>query len=221
LIRLFDVQVATGQVAIAMRRSDGAVGYLKDDVLQTLVDARGANLAPHVDEAVAVLQRTAASRMLVLGFGGGVASTLLHRSGAKVVSVDSDPCAKPLAELFFRAPPCLEVIVSDAEAFVSQAEPASFDGVFVDFQDAIEPPDAYFSAAFWRSLSTLLKSGGLVVVNVTAWLYGGKAWRDFQLALLGGGLDAVALGDEHGDGNRVLVSSPVSASSPPVGGPPP
>lgn len=212
MIRLFDVQIPTGHVAVSMRRDDGAVGYLKDDVLQTLVDAQGRNLAPHVDEAVAVLQRTSASRMLVLGFGGGAASTLLHRSGAKVVSVDRDPCAKPLAELFFRAPPCLEVIVSDAETFVSQAEPASFDGVFVDFQDASEPPCAYFSASFWRSLSALLKPGGLVVVNVTEWLYAGEAWRDFQLALIGGGLDAVALGDEHGEGNRILVSSPLAAA---------
>lgn len=53
-----------------MRRQDGAVGYLKDDVLQTLVDARGGNLAPHVDEAVSVLQQTAARSVLVLGFGG-------------------------------------------------------------------------------------------------------------------------------------------------------
>lgn len=100
------------------------------------------------------------------------------------------------------------MVISDAEAFVDQVEPASFDGVFVDFQDTAEPPSAYFSAAFWSSLSRLIKPGGLVVINVTEWLYGGEAWRDFQLALLAGGLDAVALGDEHGVGNRVLVSSP-------------
>lgn len=208
MITLFDTRSLTGHVAIAMRRDDGAVGYLKDDVLQTLVDARGRNLARHVDDAVAIFRKATVSRILVLGFGGGAASTLLHRTGAKVLSVDREPCAKSLAELFFRAPPGLEVIVSEAEAYVGQAEPASFDGVFVDFQDSPAPPAAYLSAPFWRSLSAVLKPGGLVVVNITEWLYCGDAWRDFQLALIGGGLDAAALGDDQ-NSNRILVSSPV------------
>ncbi len=195
-----------------MRRADGAVGYRKGDVLQTLVDARGRNLAAHVDAAVDVLLQEAASRILVLGFGGGAASTMLHQAGASVVSVDRDPCAKPLAELFFRAPPCLKVVVGDAAAYVEQAGAASFDGMFIDFQDSCVTPKAYLSASFWRAVGRVLKPGRMMVLNLTDWLYDGRDWADFRRALGHGGFDAVAVSHEYGDGNRILVSSTLSQS---------
>lgn len=212
MIKLLDAATSTGEVSIAMRRTDGAVGYRKGDVLQTLVDARGRNLAAHVDAAVDVLLQEAASRILVLGFGGGAASTMLHQAGASVVSVDRDPCAKPLAELFFRAPPCLKVVVSDAAAYVDQARTASFDGMFIDFQDSCATPAAYLSESFWRSVGRVLKPGRMMVINLTDWLYDGRDWADFRRALGQGGFDAVALSHEYGDGNRILVSSTVSQS---------
>lgn len=212
MIKLLDAPTSTGEVSVTMRRADGAVGYLKGDVLQTLVDVRGRNLAAHVDAAVEVLLQEAASRVLVLGFGGGAASTMLHQAGAMVVSVDRDPCAKPLAELFFRAPPCLKVVVSDAAAYVEQARAASFDGMFIDFQDTCVTPDAYLSASFWRAVSRVLKPGRMMVINLTDWLYGGSDWTDFRRALGQGGFDAVALSHEYGDGNRILVSSTLSQS---------
>lgn len=212
MIKLLDASTSTGEVSVTMRRADGAVGYLKGDVLQTLVDARGRNLAAHVDAAVDVLLQEGASRILVLGFGGGAASTMLHQAGASVVSVDRDPCAKPLAELFFRAPPCLKVIVSDATAYVEQARAASFDGMFIDFQDSCATPAAYLSASFWRAVGRVLKPGRMMVVNLTDWLYDGSDWADFRRALGQGGFDAVALSHEYGDGNRILVSSTLSQS---------
>lgn len=212
MIKLLDAGTATGEVSVAMRRSDGAVGYLKGDVLQTLVDARGRNLAAHVDAAVDVLLQEAASEILVLGFGGGAASTLLHHAGARVVSVDHDPCAKPLAELFFRAPPCLKVVVSDAAAYMEQAGAAAFDGMFIDFQESSATPEAYLSASFWRAVSRVLKPGRRMVVNLTDWLYEGRDWTDFRGALGQGGFEAVALSHEYCDGNRILVSSTLSQS---------
>ncbi|MBT9471959.1 MAG: methyltransferase domain-containing protein [Pseudomonadota bacterium] len=212
MIKLLDAPTSTGEVSVTMRRADGAVGYLKGEVLQTMVDARGRNLAAHVDAAVDVLLQEAASRILVLGFGGGAASTLLHQAGASVVSVDRDPCAKPLAELFFRAPPCLEVVVSDAAAYVARAMAASFDGMFIDFQESSATPEAYLSASFWRAVSRVLKPGCMMVVNLTDWLYEGRDWADFRRALGQGGFDAVALSHEYGDGNRILVSSTLSQS---------
>ena len=165
-----------------------------------------------MDAAVDVLLQEGASRILVLGVGGGAASTMLHQAGASVVSVDRDPCAKPLAELFFRAPPCLKVVVSDAAAYVEQARAASFDGMFIDFQDSCVTPEAYLSASFWRAVSRVLKPGRMMVINLTDWLYGGSDWTDFRRALGQGGFDAVALSHEYGDGNRILVSSTLSQS---------
>ena len=207
MIPLRTVQTAGGEVAVILRRSDRAVGYVKDGVLQTLIDARGHNLAPHVTAAVDVLLQEKVRQALVLGYGGGAASTLLHRAGVDVFAVDCDPCAKPLAQLFFRAPPCLDVAVSDAAAYVERAAGASFDGVLIDFQDSFETPRAYLSQSFWRAVERVLRPRGMVIVNVTRWLHGGRDWGAFQAALGLGGFDAVALSDEHGAGNRILVTA--------------
>lgn len=207
MIPLRTVQTAGGEVTILLRRADRAVGYVKDGVLQTLIDAAGRNLAPHVNAAVDVLLQEKVRQVLVLGHGGGAASTMLHRAGVDVFAVDSDPCAKPLAQLFFRAPPCLDVVVSDAAAYVELAAAASFDGVLVDFQDSIETPRAYLSPSFWRDVARVLRPRGMVVINVTSWLHGGCAWRAFQGALGLGGFDAAALSEEYGAGNRILVTA--------------
>lgn len=194
-------------VSVRMRRESRAVGYLKDGVLQTLVDAHGRNLALHIDAAVEVLALEKVRRVLVLGFGGGAASTLLWRRGVEVVSVDRDPCAGPLARLFFRAPPDLPVIVEDASTYAARTPDGAFDAVLVDFQDSPAPPAAYLDHRFWADAARTTKPAGLLLVNVTDWLYDSPEWTMFRRALATAGLDSVALSEEFESGNRLLVTA--------------
>lgn len=207
MISLHRTQTAKGDVSIALHKRDRTVGYFKDGHLQTLVDARGRNLAPHVTAIVDLIAQEAARRVLVLGHGGGTISSMLHRRGMDVVSVDCDPRAENLARLFFRAPPCLKVVVEDAAAYVDKAPPACFDAVVVDFQDSPVTPNAYLANAFWRGVGRLLRPQGLVLITVTSALHQGVDWGEFQCALAAAGLDSVALGEMSETGHRLLVTS--------------
>jgi spermidine synthase len=208
MIELHRTRTAHGEVSIALHSRDGAVGYLKNGRVQTLIDARGRNLAVHVDAAVELLKECDATR--VLGHGGGAASTMVHREGMDVVSVDCDPCAERLARLFFRAPPCLDVVVDDAANDVGRAAPASFDAVLVDFQDSEDIPVAYLSERFWRASVRLLRPRGMLLANITEWLHLGPDWLVFRGALAAAGLGAVSLSEDFGTGNRLLIFSSVS-----------
>ena len=209
MIELHRTRTAHGEVLISLHRRSGAVGYLKNGSVQTLVDAQGRNLAAHVDAAVELIKQNAASRVLVLGHGGGAASSMLHREGMDVVSVDCDPCAERLARLFFRAPPCVDVVVDDAANYVDTAAPSSFDALLVDFQDSATTPVAYLSETFWRASVRLLQPGGILLGNITDWLYLGPDWVVFRTVLAAAGLDSVSLSEEFGIGNRLLMYSSV------------
>ena len=206
-IELHRTQTTQGEVSITLHTRNGAVGYVKNGELQTLVDAKGRNLAGHLDAAVELLKRNGASRVLMLGYGGGAASGMLLREGIDVVSVDCDPRAERLAQLFFRAPPSLSVIVDDAANFVTAAPSASFDAVLVDFQDSFATPAAYLSGTFWRSIVRLMRPQGIVVTNVVNWVHLGPDWPLLRAAQRAAGLDSVDLSEEFETGNRLLVAS--------------
>lgn len=206
MIELHRSKGGLGEISVALRRRDRAVCYRRNGELQSLVDNRGRNLMPSFDAVVDVLAQERAERVLVLGHGGGVVATMLHRKGIDVIAVDIDPRAKRLAQLFFGAPPCLKVVNSDAAAYVAAAPERSFRAVVVDFQDSEATPAAYLSEAFWRETIGLLSDQGLVVIKVSNWLRLGADWSAFQRTLAAADLDWIALGDELACGHRLLVS---------------
>ena len=136
----------------------------------------------------------------------GAPSSLLHKKGLDVVSVDSDPCAEGLGRLFFRAPPNLSVLVADAADHVATATPASFDAVLVDFQDAAATPAPYLTEVFWKDVVTVLRRPAVTVVRVTSALHLGPDGDVFRRARASVGLDTVALSDPFPGGDRLLFS---------------
>ena len=206
MIHLHRTTSERGEVAVTLDRATGVVSYRKAGVVQTQVDGRGENLSPFVAKAAKLLKQEDIRRVLVLGHGGGAISSLLHKRGLDVVSVDCDACAEGLGRLFFRAPPSLSVVTDDAASYVSRATPASFDAVVVDFQDAAATPAAYLAKAFWKDIVTLLRPPAVTVVHVTSALHLGPDWDRFRRACLGAGLDCLALSDPFPDGDRLLFS---------------
>jgi spermidine synthase len=206
LIYLHRTRTPRGDVIVTLDRATRVVSYRKAGVVQTQVDGKGHNLSPFVAKAVNLLKQEDVRRVLVLGHGGGAASSLLHKRGLDVVSVDCDPCAEGLGRLFFRAPPGLSVVVDDAANYVAEATPASFDAVLVDFQDSAATPAPYLTAPFWKDIVTLLRPPAVTVIHVTSALHLGPDWESFQRARAGAGLDSVALSDPFPGGDRLLFS---------------
>lgn len=206
MIHLHRTPSERGEVAVTLDRATGVVSYRKAGVVQTQVDGRGQNLSPFIAKAAKLLKQEDVRRVLVLGHGGGAISSLLHKRGLDVVSVDCDACAEGLGRLFFRAPPSLSVVIDDAANYVSRATPASFDAVVVDFQDAAATPAPYLAEAFWKDIVTLLRAPAVMIVHVTSTLHLGPDWDRFRRARLGAGLDCVALSDPFTEGDRLLLS---------------
>lgn len=206
MIYLHRTPTQRGEVTVTLDRATSVVSYRKSGVVQTLVDGKGHNLSPFVTKAVKLLKQSDIRRVLVLGHGGGAVSSLLHRRGLDVVSVDCDPCAEGIGRLFFRAPPGLSVVLDDAARFVAAATPASFDAVLVDFQDATATPAPYLAPGFWKDIVTLLRAPAVTVVHLTSDLHLSSDWQTFQRASASAGLNCVALCDAFADGDRLLFS---------------
>jgi spermidine synthase len=206
LIYLHRTKTPRGEVTVTLDRATSVVSYRKAGVVQTQVDGKGHNLSPFVAKAVKILKQEDVRRVLVLGHGGGAASSLLHKRGLDVVSVDCDPCAEGLGRLFFRAPPSLSVVVDDAANYVAKATPASFDAVLVDCQEAAATPAPYLTAPFWKDIVTLLRPPAVTVIHVTSALHLGPDWEGFRRARAGAGLDSIALSDPFAGGDRLLFS---------------
>lgn len=206
MIYLHRTQTARGEVTVTLDQATSVVSYRKAGVVQTQVDGKGHNLSPFVAKAVKILKQESVRRILVLGHGGGAASSLLYKKGLDVVSVDSDPCAEGLGRLFFRAPPNLSVIVADAAAYAATATPASFDAVLIDFQDGAATPAPYLAQAFWKDIVTVLRRPAVTVVHVASALHLGPDWEVFRRARASVGLDSIALSDPFPGGDRLLFS---------------
>ena len=206
MIYLHRTMTSRGDVAVTMERATGVVSYRKAGVVQSLVDSKGHNLSPFVTKAVKLLMQGGVRRVRVLGHGGGAASSLLHKRGLDVVSVDCDACAEGLGRLFFRAPPNLPVVVADAASYVATVTPASFDAVLVDFQDAAATPADYLSSPFWTSIVTALRPPAVIVTHVTSALHRGPDWPSFRRTLACAGVHSVALSDPFADNDRLLLS---------------
>jgi predicted membrane-bound spermidine synthase len=207
MIVLHLAQTVRGEVSVALHSRDGTVGYYRDGLLQTLIDAQGQNLAGYVEAAVARISEQGARRVLVLGHGGGAASTPLHRRGIEVTSVDVDPLAERLGQLFFRAPPTLSVVTAEAGAFVVASPAATFDAVFVDFQDSATPPDDYLAPAFWRQVARVLRPGGQIIINVTSYLWDGPDWPACLEAIGAAGLIPAPLEEVYDSSNFLMVAT--------------
>jgi spermidine synthase len=206
MICLHRTPTPRGEVTITLDQATSFVSYRKAGLVQTQVDGKGHNLSPFVAKAVELLKRDGVRRVLVLGHGGGAASSLLYKRGVDVVSIDSDECAEGLGRLFFRAPPKLSVIIADAAHYVATATPASFDAVLIDFQDAAATPRAYLTASFWKNIVTLLRPPAVTVVHIDSALRQGPDWDVFRRVRASVGLDSIALSEPFPGGDRLLSS---------------
>ncbi|MER3420184.1 MAG: hypothetical protein C4290_06505, partial [Chloroflexota bacterium] len=107
-------------------------------------------------------------RALLLGFGAGtLAHLLLERFGAlPIVGVDDDPRMLSLARAIFGPlPPCVDLVLADAFAFV-QLCAGRFDYVAVDLFHGGRPARGVTGQSFLRTLRRALVPGGRAAFNL-------------------------------------------------------
>ena len=117
------------------------------------------------------LLRPAASRLAMIGLGGGSIAKFCHRQlpNATLVVVEIDPRVIALRDAF-RLPPDdarLTVVEADGARFVAETADR-FDVLMVDAFDADGLPPALGTQRFYDDCADVLAASGLLVVNLHA-----------------------------------------------------
>lgn len=124
-----------------------------------------------------------ATRLLMLG-GGGYSvpkHILAERPGASIDVVELDPGITQTARDFFglQDSPNLRIFHEDARTFLNRAERDNiepYDAIFMDtFNSAIVIPFQLTTVEAGEKLRSLLKPGGVLVVNIISSVYGQKS----------------------------------------------
>ena len=183
------LQFARRQTQSRMRADDP--DYLLVDYTRTML--------------AALLLQPAATRVGMIGLGGGSQAKFLHRHAPwlRVEAVENNPGVLALRDAFAIPPDDarLQVVLGDGATFVA-ARPAAFDLLLVDGYDLGGIPEVLSTPAFYRDCRAALVGGGTLAVN----LYGVDHRHHLaQLrAAFGGG--QVAVVEEARMSNRVAFA---------------
>jgi spermidine synthase len=152
-----------GEIEIVECSSDGTRIYFEEGVRQSQATPDGESVFTYVKLMDELLYR--ATKILVLGCGGGNLATRLVRLGKRLTIVDNNPISFVIAHKFFGLPDDLPCMVSDFRKFIYQDD-AFYDGIAIDvggpgfqFNDA-------FNAETCDAIRARLAPGGRIVMNV-------------------------------------------------------
>ncbi len=112
------------------------------------------------------------SDVLLIGLGGGQQAKFIHRylPELRTVALEIDEEVVELARAHFDLPADddrLHVVVNDAADFVRGQGDEQFDLILSDaFGEGYRPVDALHSAEFYRACHRILRTGGVMTVNV-------------------------------------------------------
>lgn len=124
-----------------------------------------------------------ATRLLMLGGGGYCVPKhiLSERPGASIDVVELDPGITETARKFFHLEdsPNLQIFHEDARTFLNRAKRDNiepYDAIFMDtFNSAVVIPFQLTTVEAGEKLRSLLKPGGVLVVNIISSVYGQKS----------------------------------------------
>lgn len=110
--------------------------------------------------------------VLLIGLGGGLQAKFIHRylPELRTTALEIDEEVVELARAHFGLPADderLRVVVNDAADFVRDHGDEQFDLILSDaFGEGYRPVDALHSVEFYRACHRVLRSGGVMTVNV-------------------------------------------------------
>lgn len=149
--------------------------------------------------------------VLMLGFGGGSAATILRKElhiTAPITGVDDDPRMLHLARTHFGMAtwPALTLVQQDAFAFLAGAPDASFHTVLVDLFHDLDLAPGVGSEDFFKHLRRVLVPGGRAFIN-TVEHSGEAAQRSSLLATRSRHYFRQVVESTHEGSNRVFMAS--------------
>jgi spermidine synthase len=103
---------------------------------------------------------------LVLGFGAGGVSTLLHKYQPDIRQVGVELSSEVLGfyHRYFDPVPGVELVCADALQFVKTCE-QGFDFIVIDLYEDLHVPEVFQTREFVSSLTRLLNENGMVLFN--------------------------------------------------------
>lgn len=169
-----------GQVLVADVFKNGAGAPANDRVLfvnrmgQTILDKNTNNARwnyIHFASAAASALRANADALL-LGLGGGsVANVLQNNMQFNVDAVELDARIGKTAQKYFSLNPKVRVIIDDARHYLETTQ-KTYDLIFFDVFKGDIPPPHVLSLECFEKAKTLLRPGGLLIVNFNGFLSG-------------------------------------------------
>jgi spermidine synthase len=153
-----------GEIRIIEERATGARTYCEGGVSQSRVLAGGRSGLDYITLMEQLL--IGRGNVLLLGCGGGVLASMLHRQGRRVTIVDVNPMSFQLARTFFWMPHGLECITRDMRDFV-QAETRSFESIGIDVGGPRFSYEKVLPPAVVAQVRRLLRPGGRIAINIS------------------------------------------------------
>jgi spermidine synthase len=147
------------------------------------------------------------SDALILGLGGGTMANVFQNGlGFNVDAVELDQRIAEVAHQYFALNGKVNVIVDDARHYLEETQ-KKYDVILFDVYRGEAPPPHVFTIESLAKTKSLLKDGGLIVVNFNGFLEGkaGQAARSIYKTLLAAGLETKILPTPGAEADRNIL----------------
>jgi spermidine synthase len=154
-----------GEIRILKNRGTGCYTYIQGGFSQSEADRNGISLTSYIHAIYGMLAQTVASRILIIGCGGGTLATMLVKDGRSVTIVDINPASIALAQKYFSLPAEVACHVEDGQTFLKR-RPETYDAIVVDAFLGGEAPSHLGSLKFFELARRRLAADGCILVNL-------------------------------------------------------
>jgi spermidine synthase len=152
-----------GEIVIWENQANGSRFYYEGNIFQSHSCSAGDSQFTYVKMMAEFLNK--ASKVLVLGCGGGNLATMLTRSGQSVTVVDHNATSFAIAREYFGMPADIPCFTEDFRRYLL-AETTQFDGIAIDVGGPGFCFEEQFDPATCRSIKKRLAPGGRIIMNM-------------------------------------------------------
>jgi spermidine synthase len=166
-----------GQIQVVDRHDGSVRYYLNDFLVQNTYDLQtrqSASAFTYMLERLALAYATNVADVLCIGMGIGIVPMEFAKRGARVDVVEINPDIIPIAEKYFGFDKAkVHLTVGDGRHFLNRT-PRKYDAVILDAFLGDSSPTHLMSTEAFRSITNVLKPGGVLTINCFGELQAGE-----------------------------------------------